>query len=121
MHQFRNYLACGALAFALIACATAPKKNAAIEEARAAIEQVERHPLAGSVALKEIDAARVALRDAETLFSKKESEKDVNSAAYLAKRSADTAAEQIRIAESKKSQGRRIGTKSICWMRGTRS
>lgn len=102
--QFRNHLICGALALGLMACASTPDKNAAIEEARAAIQQVERHPLAGEVALKEVDAARAALREAENLDRKGESKTEVNNAAYLAKRSADTAQEQIRLAEAKKSQ-----------------
>jgi outer membrane protein OmpA-like peptidoglycan-associated protein len=103
-HQFRHYVICGALAFGLMACASTPKQNAAIEEARATIQQAEQHPLAGEVALKEIDAARAALRDAESLYNDKKSEKDVNTAAYLAKRSADTALQQIKLAEAKKSQ-----------------
>jgi outer membrane protein OmpA-like peptidoglycan-associated protein len=104
MHQCRNYLACSVLALGLIACASTPDKNAAIEDARAAIQQVERHPLAGEVALKEVDAARAALREAEALDRKGESKEVVNNAAYLAKRSADTAQEQIRLAEAKRSQ-----------------
>jgi len=99
-----NYLLCSALALGLMACASAPKRNAALEEARAAIQQVEQHPLAGEVALKEVDAARVALRDAETLEKARKPASEVNNAAYLAKRSADTALEQIKIAEAKKSQ-----------------
>ena len=103
-YRLHSYWVCGALAFGLLACASTPKKNAAIEEARAAIQQVEQHPLAGEVALKEVDAARVSLREAETLASKGKPEKEINNAAYLAKRSADTALEQIKVAEAKKSQ-----------------
>jgi outer membrane protein OmpA-like peptidoglycan-associated protein len=103
-HSLKNYLVGIALAVGLMACASTPKQNAALEQARATIQQAERHPLAGEVALKEIDAARAQLREAENLFNEKEPEKDVNNAAYLAKRSADTALEQIRLAEAKKSQ-----------------
>jgi outer membrane protein OmpA-like peptidoglycan-associated protein len=103
-HSLKHYLVGVAVAVGLMACASTPKQNAAIEQARATIQQAERHPLAGEVALKEIDAARAALRDAESLYSDKKPEKEVNNAAYLAKRSADTALEQIRLAEAKKSQ-----------------
>jgi outer membrane protein OmpA-like peptidoglycan-associated protein len=102
--KLNQYLLGGALAFGMMACATGPKTNTAIEEARAAIEQVERHPMAGEVALTEVDAARVSLREAESLAKDRKSEKDINNAAYIAKRHAQVAEEQIKVAEAKKSQ-----------------
>jgi outer membrane protein OmpA-like peptidoglycan-associated protein len=104
MLHIKSYTTCGVLALTVMACASTPKTYDSIETARSSIQQVENMPLAGEVAVKEIDDAHAALRLAESLASKKKSETDINNAAYLANKHAQIAKEQITAAEAKKAQ-----------------
>lgn len=78
-------------ALVLAGCSSGPERIHELDQARAAVQQVESSPDAGKYAAAEITAAHDALREAE---SKKKS-LEVRQQAYLAQRHADTAAEQI--------------------------
>jgi outer membrane protein OmpA-like peptidoglycan-associated protein len=66
-----------------------------VEAARTVVTEVEAHPDAGKYAAAEVQAAHEALLQADRLVEKNKSKKEIREAAYLAKRHADTAAEQI--------------------------
>ena len=104
MSRFNTYAVGGFLAIAMLACSSTPKRVESIENARASIQQVESMPLAGEVAVKELDAAHESLRVAEGLADKHKSESEINNAAYLATRHAQIAKEQVTAAEAKKAQ-----------------
>ncbi len=84
-----------AVAVIMAACASQPQQISEVEEARLAVQNVESSPDAGKYAAAEVTAAHEALRDAEQLVDKRKSRMEINQAAYLAKRHADIAAEQI--------------------------
>lgn len=84
-----------AVAVVLAACASQPTQNNDLEAARTAVQQVESSPDAGKYAAAEVSAAHEALLEADQLLAKKKSAKDIQQAAYVAKRHADIAAEQI--------------------------
>lgn len=88
-----------ALAFALAGCSSAPERNDTLEVARVAVQQVESSPDAGKYAAAEVTAAHEALIQADQL-EKKGKSKQADEAAYLAKRHADIAAEQIARGQS---------------------
>lgn len=103
MPRFNTYLISGMLALGIVGCASHPRELQSIEDARATIQRVETSPLAGEVAAKEIEAAHSALREAENLQRKHRSTQEVSNAAYIAKRHAQIAQEQIMAAASKRS------------------
>ncbi len=84
-----------AVAVVLSACSSTPARIDELEQARAAVQQVESSPDAGKFAADEVTAAHNALREADRLAAEKKSLADIRQAAYLAKRHADIAAEQI--------------------------
>jgi OmpA-OmpF porin, OOP family len=86
----------------LAACSSNPDTIDSIATARSAIAQVENLPNAGVVAAEEVDQARIALRNAESLAEKGGARSEIDHAAYLAKRHADIAQEQVKRAESRK-------------------
>lgn len=84
-----------AIAVVLSACSTTPTRIDELELARTAVQQVESSPDAGKYAADEVTAAHNALREADRLAAEKEPLGEIRQAAYLAKRHADIAAEQI--------------------------
>lgn len=84
-----------AVAVVMAACASQPQRSNEVEEARLAVQNVESSPDAGKYAAAEVTAAHEALREAEQLADKHKSRKQISEAAYLAKRHADIATEQI--------------------------
>jgi len=84
-----------AVAAIVAGCSSAPAQNDTLESARVAVHQVESSPDAGKYAAAEVTAAHEALQEADQLVAKKKSKNDIEQAAYLAKRHADVAAEQI--------------------------
>jgi OmpA-OmpF porin, OOP family len=90
-----NLAVTAAVGIALAACSSQPPRNNDLEMARTAVQQVESTPDAGKYAAAEVSAAHEALREADRLAAKNNSSKDVQQAAYVAKRHADIAAEQI--------------------------
>ncbi len=97
MNMRKHHLAvAAAVALAVSACTTpTPREEDPIERARAAVEQVENLTGCRQVRRSRDLGAHVALAEAEQLKHKDKPEKDVRQAAYVAKRHADIAAEQI--------------------------
>jgi outer membrane protein OmpA-like peptidoglycan-associated protein len=93
----RNYNLAIAVAVTavLAACSSAPPQNDNLAMARTAVQQVESSPDAGKYAAAEVAAAHDALLEADRLAEKNKPRKDIDQAAYLAKRHADVATEQI--------------------------
>lgn len=89
------------IAVTLAACSATPKRIAELEEARTAVQQVETSPLAGQYAAKEVEEAHNALLEADRLAQDKKSIVDIRQMAYMAKRHADIAAQQIAEAQAK--------------------
>jgi outer membrane protein OmpA-like peptidoglycan-associated protein len=89
-----------AVAAALLGCSSAPPSNDNLAMARSAVQQVESSPDAGKYAAAEVTAAHDALLEADRLAEKKKPMKDIDQAAYLAKRHADVATEQIARGQS---------------------
>lgn len=79
----------------LVGCSSEPVRIDSLETARTAVQQVESSPDAGKYAAAEVTAAHEALQEADRLVEKKKPKADVEQAAYLAKRHADVATEQI--------------------------
>ncbi len=84
-----------AVAMALGACSSQPTRNDDLENARVAVQSVETAPDAGKYAAAEVQAAHEALIEADRLAEKNKSSKDVQQAAYVARRHADIASELI--------------------------
>ena len=95
-----QFAVAAAVAIALGACSSAPVKNDDLEMARIAVQQVESSPDAGKYAAAEVTAAHEALLEADRLVEKDKPKKDIQQAAYLAKRHADIASEQIAKGQS---------------------
>ena len=95
-------LALVAVAVLIAACVTTPPRNAEIEDARDTIQRVEALPLAGEVAAQELQAAHASLRDAEELSRNGHSKEAISNAAYLARRHADIAEQQIENARAER-------------------
>jgi OmpA-OmpF porin, OOP family len=83
-----------AVAFAMLAFSAQAAKDDEVALARTAVQQVEASPDAGKYAAAEVTAAHEALLEAEKLAKQGKSKKAAE-AAYVAKRHADIASEQI--------------------------
>jgi outer membrane protein OmpA-like peptidoglycan-associated protein len=94
LHNY-NLAVAMAVTAVLVGCGSQPTHNDTLETARVAVQQVEASPDAGKYAAAEVTAAHEALQEADRLVEKKKPKSDVEQAAYLAKRHADVAAEQI--------------------------
>ena len=90
-----NLVVASAVAAVLMGCGSAPAQIDTLESARVAVQQVESSPDAGKYAAAEVTAAHEALQEADRLVEKKKPRSDIEQAAYLAKRHADVATEQI--------------------------
>jgi outer membrane protein OmpA-like peptidoglycan-associated protein len=95
-----NLAIAAAVAAALLGCSSAPPKNDNLAMARTAVQQVESSPDAGKYAAAEVSAAHDALLEADRLAEKNKPLKEIDQAAYLAKRHADVATEQIARGQS---------------------
>ena len=95
--KISNYNLAVALAVTaiLVGCSSQPAQIDSLATARSAVQQVESSPDAGKYAAAEVTAAHEALKEAELLVEKKKPKSDIEQAAYLAKRHADVATEQI--------------------------
>jgi outer membrane protein OmpA-like peptidoglycan-associated protein len=89
-------IAGAALALLLAGCSATPVHIDELDEARMAVDEVERDPLAGDVAGEELQAARRALNRAEEGVGEHEDLADIRHDAYLALRHAEIADERIR-------------------------
>jgi outer membrane protein OmpA-like peptidoglycan-associated protein len=88
-----------AVAAILAACASAPKKNDQLDEARAQVQTLSQDPLASQAASRELTAARGELQQAESALEKQRPAEEVTHYAYLASRHAETG--EARIAEAR--------------------
>jgi len=95
MKSTLNLALAAAVAMVLTACGSTPAHEDELASARDAISQVETSQDAGRFAAAEISAAHESLREAERLAREHKSRKEVHQAAYVARRHADIAAEQI--------------------------
>jgi len=84
----------------LSGCASSPERSDALEAARASVEQVQASPNAGEFAAAEVTAAHEALRTADRMVADGGNADDIQHMAYVAKRHADIAAEQIARGEA---------------------
>ncbi len=82
-------------AAAVGACASAPKQSAELDAARAEYEQVSSDPLAREAAASRLDRSQQQLRMAEQSLQAKAPPEVVRQQAYLAKRNAEIAGEQV--------------------------
>jgi outer membrane protein OmpA-like peptidoglycan-associated protein len=79
----------------LAACAGLPDRIDSLEQARQSIDTVERDPLAGQVAARELTAARDALASADEAYEERESLETIEHRAYVAQRYADISRELV--------------------------
>lgn len=75
-----------ALLLALAACSTAPRRNAAMDEARGLHQRAQSNPEVSRYAAEEMARADVALASAERAWSTREPVSEVNHLAYMAGR-----------------------------------
>lgn len=91
------------VASALAACASAPPRNASLEEARAAYQRASTDPTVARVATKELQAAQTALARADGALSKGDPKEEVDHLAYLAGQRTAVAMQAGKIADADKS------------------
>lgn len=97
-----NMLTIAALAVLLAACASTPKRNEQLEQARAEVDKLAHDPMAQQAASADVDAARGNLQQAESAFQQKRPPEEVDHLAYLALRRAQ--AGQARVEEAQARQ-----------------
>ena len=90
-----------AVASILAACASAPKKNDQLDQARAQVQTLSQDPLAAQVASRELTAARGELQQAEDALQKKRPADEVTHHAYLATQQAEAGEARIEEARAK--------------------
>jgi outer membrane protein OmpA-like peptidoglycan-associated protein len=104
---------CLALAASLAACSTTPERVVELEQARAAVQQLEREPKVQQAASETLGKARAALIRAETALAEGESLALVTHEAYVARRQAEIgmqltseagAVESLREAERRRNE-----------------
>ena len=104
---------CLALLASLAACSTTPERIPELEQARAAVQQLEREPKVQQAASETLGKARAALMRAETALDEGESLALVTHEAYVARRQAEIgmqltseagAVESLREAERRRNE-----------------
>lgn len=96
--------ACAVAAAALLtACASAPKNNTALEDARTTYERATSNPQVARSAAIELQKAQSALQQAESALQAGADPTTVEHYAYLAKRRSEAALETARIAAADES------------------
>lgn len=88
-----------AVASILAACASAPKKNDQLDQARAEVQTLSQDPLSSQAASRELTSARGELQQAEDALQKGRPPEEVTHLAYLATRHAQ--AGEARVAEAR--------------------
>ena len=76
-------------------CAGLPDRVETLEQARESVAALERDPVAGRVAVREVAAARDALADADEAYEQRESLEVIEHHAYVAQRHADISNELV--------------------------
>jgi outer membrane protein OmpA-like peptidoglycan-associated protein len=98
--QGRVIATCAAL-FALGACSRLPDRVASVEQARDSLTALEREPLAGRVAAREIAAGREALAEADDAYEERAPLPLIEHQAYIAQRYADISNELVAEARAR--------------------
>jgi outer membrane protein OmpA-like peptidoglycan-associated protein len=88
-----------AIASILAGCASAPKKNDQLDQARAEVQTLSQDPLSTQAASRELNAARGELQQAEEALQKSRPPEEVSHFAYLATRHAQ--AGEARVEEAR--------------------
>ncbi len=94
--RIEKILLVAAFAAVLVGCQSTPDLIPELEQARTLVRQVESAPDAGRYAADEVSAANDALRRAERIADDGGSTDAVRDAAYLARRNAEIAQQQIQ-------------------------
>lgn len=92
----------GVIALMLTACTTTPERVDEVEQARSAVQNLERQPMAASVAATPLSKARESLARADTALEGGEPLPEVRHEAYLAQRHAEIGLAMIAEAEALK-------------------
>ncbi len=90
------------LAALLAACASTPKPNEQLDQAKAQVQALAADPLAEQAASNDLQQARASLKQADSAFQKNRPPEEVNQLAYLALRHAQ--AGEARAAEARARQ-----------------
>lgn len=98
--KYATILAIATLGF-MAACASAPKRVAQLDEARAKVHTLSQDPLAQEAASRELAAARATLEQAETALKEREPQERVAHLAYLAGRNAEIGMARIEEAKAR--------------------
>ncbi len=98
----KNAIIFATVASVLGACASMPKTNPELEQARAQVQTLSAEPLAQQAASHDLDAARASLNQADAALAQNKPPAVVNHLAYLAARHAD--AGQARVDEAQARQ-----------------
>jgi outer membrane protein OmpA-like peptidoglycan-associated protein len=97
----KSVIVAGLCAALLAACASYPKRNDQLEQARAQVQALATDPLAQQAANSDLDAARASLNQADTAFQKKRPPQEVDQLSYLAMRHAQAGAARITEARAR--------------------
>ena len=97
----RRVIAAGAALLAVVGCSRLPERVASVEEAREALAALEREPLAGRVAAREIAAGREALAEADDAYEERAPLPLIEHQAYVAQRYADISKELVTEARAR--------------------
>jgi outer membrane protein OmpA-like peptidoglycan-associated protein len=98
----KNALIISAAVTAILAgCASAPKRNDQLEQARTQVQALSQDPLATQAASRELTAARGQLQQAESALEERKPAEQVTHLAYLATRNAESGLARIEEARAK--------------------
>jgi len=98
----KHLILSASLAALLLACASAPQRNASLEEARTEVQKLSQEPMAQQAASTDVEAARTVLQQADIALQQRKSAEEENHLAYLALRHAQTG--QARVAAARARQ-----------------
>jgi len=85
----------------LTGCASAPPRDAALENARAEVDTLSQEPLAQQAAADDLNSARKYLQQGDSALQQKEPMAVVDHDAYLASRSAEAGEARVQEAQAK--------------------
>ena len=98
----KNAVILAAVAGVLAACASAPRHNDQLEQARASVQSLSAEPVANEAASHDLEAARASLKQADSALQEHKPVEIVDHLAYLAQRHAD--AGEARVAQKRAQQ-----------------
>ncbi len=102
----KNAIIFATVAAVLGACATMPKTNPELEQARAQVQTLAAEPLAQQAASHDLDAARASLNQADAALAEHKPPAVVNHLAYLAARHADAGQARVEEAQARQEMAR---------------